>query len=268
MPVPFSKIKHASSSGCSSMTFDNLSSSGGTRVFALRKVQGTREYVRPNFDQVVRFLNSKQKPRYQRFISHNQKYAAIAHFLTLHETSQDLCADMLRKEALSGQQSERMLTAQTTSIMRSRNLRGQSGLSYLSRHDNVQQSMSFRRRPQDDRSTISATYLAPRNNNMQEGDCRTNKPNINHSLRRRRTRLPKYITETLTAWFETHLDFPYPTENEKQQLMHQTKLQMGKQRRLEILQTSLNSSHPDQISNWFINARRRKRPALTGTTPF
>ncbi|PTB61573.1 hypothetical protein BBK36DRAFT_1131390, partial [Trichoderma citrinoviride] len=41
-----------------------------------------------------------------------------------------------------------------------------------------------------------------------------------------------------------HLHHPYPTEDEKQQLMRTTGLQMN------------------QISNWFINARRRQVPSL------
>lgn len=41
-----------------------------------------------------------------------------------------------------------------------------------------------------------------------------------------------------------HLNHPYPTEDEKQDFMMQTGLQMN------------------QISNWFINARRRQLPAM------
>ncbi|KAM3081130.1 homeodomain superfamily [Clarireedia jacksonii] len=62
--------------------------------------------------------------------------------------------------------------------------------------------------------------------------------------RRRRGNLPKHTTDILNAWFLGHLQHAYPTEEEKQMLMQQTGLQMN------------------QISNWFINARRRKLPAL------
>ncbi|ESZ89992.1 hypothetical protein SBOR_9622 [Sclerotinia borealis F-4128] len=62
--------------------------------------------------------------------------------------------------------------------------------------------------------------------------------------RKRRGNLPKPITDVLTAWFINHLEHPYPNEEEKQLLMRQTGLQLN------------------QISNWFINARRRKLPAL------
>ncbi|KAE8454237.1 hypothetical protein EG329_005162 [Mollisiaceae sp. DMI_Dod_QoI] len=62
--------------------------------------------------------------------------------------------------------------------------------------------------------------------------------------RKRRGNLPKETTDKLRAWFFAHLTHPYPTEDEKQDLMRQTGLQMN------------------QISNWFINARRRQLPEL------
>ncbi|KAG6007959.1 hypothetical protein E4U21_005320 [Claviceps maximensis] len=62
--------------------------------------------------------------------------------------------------------------------------------------------------------------------------------------RKRRGNLPKETTEKLRAWFIAHLQHPYPTEDEKQDLMRQTGLQMN------------------QISNWFINARRRQLPTM------
>ncbi|EFX02949.1 homeobox transcription factor [Grosmannia clavigera kw1407] len=62
--------------------------------------------------------------------------------------------------------------------------------------------------------------------------------------RKRRGNLPKETTDKLRAWFVAHLNHPYPSEDEKQELMRQTGLQMN------------------QISNWFINARRRQLPAM------
>lgn len=62
--------------------------------------------------------------------------------------------------------------------------------------------------------------------------------------RKRRGNLPKETTDKLRAWFVAHLQHPYPTEDEKQELMRQTGLQMN------------------QISNWFINARRRQLPTM------
>ncbi|RKP34973.1 homeobox KN domain-containing protein, partial [Dimargaris cristalligena] len=55
----------------------------------------------------------------------------------------------------------------------------------------------------------------------------------------RRGNLPKAVTAILKAWLLEHVKHPYPTEEEKIALAHETEL-------------SLN-----QISNWFINARRR-----------
>lgn len=62
--------------------------------------------------------------------------------------------------------------------------------------------------------------------------------------RKRRGNLPKETTDKLRTWFVQHLQHPYPTEDEKQELVRQTGLQMN------------------QISNWFINARRRQLPHL------
>ncbi|KAI0481214.1 hypothetical protein GGR56DRAFT_310209 [Xylariaceae sp. FL0804] len=68
--------------------------------------------------------------------------------------------------------------------------------------------------------------------------------------RKRRGNLPKETTDKLRAWFVSHLGHPYPTEDEKQEFVRQTGLQMNMGFVL------------DQISNWFINARRRQLPAM------
>ncbi|MCJ1468526.1 hypothetical protein MMC07_007155, partial [Pseudocyphellaria aurata] len=62
--------------------------------------------------------------------------------------------------------------------------------------------------------------------------------------KKRRGNLPKAVTDLLRQWFHDHIAHPYPTEDEKQRLMHETGLNMS------------------QISNWFINARRRNLPQL------
>ena len=46
--------------------------------------------------------------------------------------------------------------------------------------------------------------------------------------RKRRGNLPKETTDKLRAWFVAHLQHPYPTEDEKQDLMRQTGLQMSR----------------------------------------
>ena len=62
--------------------------------------------------------------------------------------------------------------------------------------------------------------------------------------RRRRGNLPKWATDCLKQWFYDHVAHPYPTEQEKQELCKLTGLGMT------------------QLSNWFINARRRQNPVL------
>ncbi|KAI9318666.1 hypothetical protein BX666DRAFT_1930392 [Dichotomocladium elegans] len=57
--------------------------------------------------------------------------------------------------------------------------------------------------------------------------------------KRRRGNLPKHVTATLRDWLAHHKKHPYPTEEEKTALAAQTNLTLN------------------QISNWFINARRR-----------
>ncbi|KAF2846122.1 hypothetical protein T440DRAFT_522048 [Plenodomus tracheiphilus IPT5] len=57
--------------------------------------------------------------------------------------------------------------------------------------------------------------------------------------RKRRGNLPKESTNLLKEWFAANRASPYPTEDQKLQLCHRANL-------------SIN-----QVSNWFINARRR-----------
>lgn len=62
--------------------------------------------------------------------------------------------------------------------------------------------------------------------------------------KRRRGNLPKAVTALLKEWLSCHRKHPYPTEEEKLALAKETKLSL------------------QQISNWFINARRRHLPHL------
>ncbi|KAI5794201.1 homeobox KN domain-containing protein [Pyronema domesticum] len=66
----------------------------------------------------------------------------------------------------------------------------------------------------------------------------------NRQVKRRRGNLPKNVTDLLRQWLNDHLNHPYPSEDEKQWLMTQTGLTIH------------------QISNWFINARRRRLPTM------
>lgn len=46
--------------------------------------------------------------------------------------------------------------------------------------------------------------------------------------RKRRGNLPKETTDKLRSWFQAHLGHPYPTEDEKQELVRATGLQLSK----------------------------------------
>lgn len=71
--------------------------------------------------------------------------------------------------------------------------------------------------------------------------------NASKNGKRRRGNLPKAVTLILREWLVQHKKHPYPTEEEKLALARETKLTMN------------------QISNWFINARRRiLQPMLSG----
>ncbi|CAO3660368.1 unnamed protein product [Rhizopus stolonifer] len=65
-----------------------------------------------------------------------------------------------------------------------------------------------------------------------------------HKRKKRRSNLPKKVTAVLKEWLEKNAGHPYPREEEKRKLVEKTDLSMS------------------QISNWFINARRRLLPTL------
>ncbi|KAG2193839.1 hypothetical protein INT46_011680 [Mucor plumbeus] len=65
--------------------------------------------------------------------------------------------------------------------------------------------------------------------------------------RKRRGNLPKTVTAVLKQWLIDHCRNPYPTEAEKTGLKDKTSLTLN------------------QISNWFINARRRLLPQILDT---
>lgn len=64
-------------------------------------------------------------------------------------------------------------------------------------------------------------------------------PVVDTTKKRRRGNLPKEVTEFLRKWLIQHKKHPYPAEKEKADLARHTGLTVN------------------QISNWFINARRR-----------
>lgn len=79
--------------------------------------------------------------------------------------------------------------------------------------------------------------------------------------KKRRGNLPREITDMLKQWFEEHLAHPYPTEEEKQLLCRRTGLQMT-QVSTSVMTWRKRADTGDQISNWFINSRRRRVPEL------
>lgn len=102
--------------------------------------------------------------------------------------------------------------------------------------------------------------------------------------RKRRGNLPKESTSILNDWFNQHAAFPYPKEDEKQHLQALTGLSISQVRSIHrpahfrsvftiYTRTQSHADHllttiMEQISNWFINARRRRRPdALTYQPP-
>lgn len=76
----------------------------------------------------------------------------------------------------------------------------------------------------------------------------TNNTNTTNN-KKRRGNLPKQVTEILRSWLDSHIQHPYPTDEEKSELMKQTGLTLN------------------QVSNWFINARRRRLPAMNRNYP-
>ncbi|ODV58266.1 homeobox domain-containing protein ASCRUDRAFT_77973 [Ascoidea rubescens DSM 1968] len=67
-----------------------------------------------------------------------------------------------------------------------------------------------------------------------------NKNDSIDNFKRKRKNLPKATTDVLMNWLKENLDRPYPNAREKSYLCTQTGLT------------------PQQLDNWFINARRRK----------
>ncbi|GJC95780.1 homeobox domain-containing protein [Colletotrichum higginsianum] len=119
-----------------------------------------------------------------------------------------------------------------------------SGYAYGYHHPSRVQSLSLGAIHPFDRTPFSAAGYGHYPEFMRIGELGAMGMHGDSKQRKRRGNLPKETTDKLRAWFVAHLHHPYPTEDEKQELMRQTGLQMN------------------QISNWFINARRRQLPTM------
>lgn len=91
--------------------------------------------------------------------------------------------------------------------------------------------------------------------------CSTPGPRLRSgdSNKRQRGNLPKSITNLLRDWMANHLKHPYPTTEETQELVAETGLNFN-----QVSANALRAVAPTrlsqlglQVSNWFINARRR-----------
>ncbi|SPJ72865.1 uncharacterized protein FTOL_02594 [Fusarium torulosum] len=121
----------------------------------------------------------------------------------------------------------------------------ESGYGYHYHHPTRYQSLSTGSAHSFDRTPFTpGAYNTPYQDFVRFGEMGPASLSGDNKQRKRRGNLPKETTDKLRAWFVAHLQHPYPTEDEKQDLMRQTGLQMN------------------QISNWFINARRRQLPTM------
>ncbi|KAG0170177.1 hypothetical protein DFQ28_002242 [Apophysomyces sp. BC1034] len=95
--------------------------------------------------------------------------------------------------------------------------------------------------PRDLPSPRKSSSPPPRTARLRSKPSETSAGRNNNNLkaRKRRGNLPKAVTAILRDWLAKHKKHPYPTEEEKIALARQTNLTLN------------------QISNWFINARRR-----------
>lgn len=90
------------------------------------------------------------------------------------------------------------------------------------------------RRPSHHKSTAGSAVLV-----ATTATTATTITSSGKTTKRRRGNLPKAVTAILRDWLSEHKKHPYPSEDEKDALAGQTGLTLN------------------QISNWFINARRR-----------
>lgn len=119
---------------------------------------------------------------------------------------------------------------------------------YPYHHPTRYQSLSASSAHPFDRTPFTTSgYNTPYQDFVRYGDLGPSGLAGDNKQRKRRGNLPKETTDKLRAWFVAHLQHPYPTEDEKQELMRQTGLQMSKL-----------GSFPNMF--WNLQANRRIRP--------
>lgn len=94
-------------------------------------------------------------------------------------------------------------------------------------HPSRVQSLSMGSIPPMDRMPFSPSAYGSYHDYMRISELGGMGLNGDSKQRKRRGNLPKETTDKLRAWFLAHLQHPYPTEDEKQELMRQTGLQMS-----------------------------------------
>lgn len=106
--------------------------------------------------------------------------------------------------------------------------RQQAPYGYSYHHPSRLQSLSVGSVHPLDRTPFSAVGYGPHYGDYLRFGEMAIGVGTDNKQRKRRGNLPKETTDKLRAWFVGHLHHPYPTEDEKQELMRQTGLQMSK----------------------------------------
>lgn len=138
----------------------------------------------------------------------------------------------LRHDSISSTSSTSSTTSTTTNSATSSNSSSTTGSPTHQLHSQHYQHHHLQSHLHIPTPAIPSTPLSAQQQQQQQ-----------HS-KKRRGNLPKQVTDILRSWLNEHVQHPYPTDEEKADLMKQTGLTLN------------------QISNWFINARRRRLPAM------
>lgn len=89
-------------------------------------------------------------------------------------------------------------------------------------------------------SRSHASSISSNSSTSSSNSSVSSKSSLKDNQRKKRSNLPKKSTTILMTWLNDNITHPYPNSKEKMDLIRKTGLT------------------PQQLSNWFINARRRK----------